>query len=184
MSDDDPPGGNKADQRVQERLGRLQKIRDQWWGEGTGGQFDPQTKRYIATVIMQVWDSLYQYRNKPILSEDDFPDVSPIRERLGREKDVITDSKRLGEKRTVKSVPAVDDLSGWYLIELSEELDDLADKLDFGADVPENPETSEFDESDLVTLASARNQEDAIEDAPDDITGRVIDTLEEYKNGS
>jgi len=39
----------------------------------------------------------------------------------------------LGQSTTVKSVPAITELSDWYLVELTEDLDDLAKKLGFGA---------------------------------------------------
>jgi hypothetical protein len=126
---DDP----QPKRRIQDRLDRLQDIRDQFWSEGAGGSFSPSTKRYIATVVMQVWDVLYQYRDESVLSEGDFPDISPVRDRLGRQQEVVVDSPRLGEDHTVKTVPAVNELDDWYLIELSEQLDDLANTLGFGA---------------------------------------------------
>jgi hypothetical protein len=102
-----------------------------------------------------------------------------VRDRLGRQQEVVVDSPRLGEDHTVKTVPAVNELDDWYLIELSEQLDDLANTLGFGASATDRPETSEFDEEDIVTLLATRDQADSLDDAPEDITDRVIDTLSE-----
>lgn len=118
---------------IYEKKEQLQQIRDRFWAEGVEGGLNPQTKRYIATVALQFWDVLYEYRNESILSEGDFPDISPVRDRIGRQTEVVSTSKRLGQSTTLKRVPAVNELDDWYLIELTEKLDDLANKLGFSA---------------------------------------------------
>lgn len=112
---------------------QLQAVRDRFWEEGVEGGFSPRTKRYIATVALQFWDVLHEHRDESVLSDDDFPDVSPIRDRLGRQTKVPVESPRRGGGKTLEDVPAVNDLNDWYLIDVTEQLDDLAKKLGFAA---------------------------------------------------
>jgi hypothetical protein len=118
---------------IYEKKAQLQQIRDRFWEEGVEGRFNPRTKRYIATVALQFWDVLYEYRDESVLSEGDFPDISPVRERIGRMTEQTTRSNRRTGELTVTQVPAIDELDDWYLIELTEQLDDLAKKLGFAA---------------------------------------------------
>ena len=111
----------------------VQQIRNRFWREGVGGGFSPATKRELATAAIQYWDMLYEFRDASVLDEGDFPDVSPIRERIGQQTEVVTKSKRLGQSTTIKLVPAITELDDWYLVELTERLDDLAKKLGFSA---------------------------------------------------
>jgi len=69
----------------------------------------------------------------------------------------------LGQSTTVKSVPAITELSDWYLVELTEDLDDLAKKLGFAASPKEKmasygvDPTWDPDEEDEVENESTAN---------------------------
>jgi len=130
QTDDDDPQPKRL---IYEKKERLQQIRDRYWEEGVEGQRSNQTKRWLATVMLQFYDVLHEYRDETVLSDDDFPDISPIRERIGEQTTVIQTSKRVGGGQTVETVPAINELSEAYLIDLSEQLDDLAKKLGFSA---------------------------------------------------
>lgn len=135
MSDYDD-GDDRAPRRlIHRKKQELQAVRDRFWEEGVGGDFNPQTKRYIATVALQFWDVLYEFRDESVLSDGDFPDMSPIRSRIGQHTKVPSSSQRRSSGQTLTSVPAIDELDGWYLIELTKELDAVANKLGFSAHV-------------------------------------------------
>jgi hypothetical protein len=145
---------------IYEKKARLQQIRDRFWEEGVEGQFNPQTKRYIATVALQFWDVLYEYRDESVLSEDDFPNIEPIRSRIGEQTEVLAPSNRRGGGSRLRTVPAVNELDDWFLIELTEELDDLAKKLGFAA-------TTESGAGDIYAVK--RDPEDYDDPVNDDI---------------
>ena len=133
MSSSDDSSQPQATRMILDMRRHVQQIRNQFWSEGVDGGFSPRTKRELAKVAIQYWDMLYEFRSESILDEGDFPDITPVRSRLGKQTEVVTKSKRLGQSTTVKSVPAITELSDWYLVELTEDLDDLAKKLGFGA---------------------------------------------------
>jgi len=133
MSSADDSSDPQPTRMIYDMRRHVQQIRNRFWREGVDGGFSPSTKRELATAAIQYWDCLWEFREESILDDGDFPDVSPIRDRIGQRTEVVTKSKRLGQSTTVKTVPAVTELSDWYLVELTEELDDLAKKLGFSA---------------------------------------------------
>ena len=137
MSSSDDSSQPQATRMILDMRRHVQQIRNQFWSEGVDGGFSPRTKRELAKVAIQYWDMLYEFRSESILDEGDFPDITPVRSRLGKQTEVVTKSKRLGQSTTVKSVPAITELSDWYLVELTEDLDDLAKKLGFAASTKE-----------------------------------------------
>jgi len=167
---------------IHDRQEELEAVLDVFTGNAANVTLTPRMKREIATRIMNFWRVLSKYEGESVLSDEQLPDVSPIRERLGKETRVVDNKEGRKRGETYDAAPAVDELDYWYLHDVAHELERVAKKLGFMPDATDRPETSQFDESDLVTLVSARGQEAALEDAPDDITERVIDTLEEHRN--
>lgn len=144
----------------------VQQIRNRFWEEGVNGGFSPSTKRRLATAAIQYWDMLYEFRSESILDDGDFPDISPVRDRIGRQTEVVTKSKRLGQSTTLKTAPAITELSDWYLVELTKELDDLAKKLGFAATTTDRVPNDRASEEDLKGLLEARGQTEAVENLP------------------
>ena len=144
----------------------VQQIRNRFWEEGVNGGFSPSTKRDLATVAIQYWDMLCELRDESVLDDGDFPDITPIRSRIGRQTEVVTKSKRLGQSTTLKTVPAITELSDWYLVELTQELDDLAKKLGFAATTADRVPNDRASEDDLKGLLEARGQTEAVENLP------------------
>ena len=111
----------------------VQQVRNEFWREGINGGSAPGTKRELAAAAIQYWDMLYEFRSESILDEGDFPDISPVRDRIGEHVEVLAESKRRGKSKELKTVPAITELNDWYLLELTEDLDDCAKKLGFSA---------------------------------------------------
>lgn len=130
---DDDSSDPQPKRLIYQKKEQLQAVRDRFWEEAVEGELNPRTKRYIATVAMQFWDALHEYRDESVLSEGDFPDISPIRDRLGRQTRVPSKTPRRGGGQRLRTVPAINELDDWYLIEVTEQLDDLAKKLGFAA---------------------------------------------------
>ena len=144
----------------------VQQIRNRFWEEGVNGQFSPRTKRELAAAAIQYWDCLYEFRDEQVLDEGDFPDISPVRSRVGETTEVLGQSPRRSGGQQLRTVPAVTELSEDYLLELTEDLDDLSKQLGFGASAKETTPHDDIGHGDLASLLSARGQDEALEKVP------------------
>jgi hypothetical protein len=97
------------------------------------GQTPLSDKRLLAKAAMKYWDVLHEFRDESVLSDDDVPDITPVRSRVGRTTERFVESNEIGGDFDTKQVPAVDELSGRYLYELTKAFDDVANTLGFGA---------------------------------------------------
>lgn len=165
MSDDDS-GDPQPKRLIYDMRARVQQIRNRFWEEGVGGQFSATTKRDLAVVAIQYWDMLYEFRDEQVLDEGDFPDITPVRSRIGKTTEVLADSPRRGGGVEVEAAPAVSELDDWYLLELTEQLDDLANRLGFAASAREATPHDDIGHDDLAALLEARGQEEALEKVP------------------
>jgi hypothetical protein len=131
MSDDsDDPQPKRM---VYEMRERVQRARNIYWEEGVDGHRSTQTKKRLAAVTIQYWDVLFEFREESVLEEGDFPDISRVRSRIGETTDVPAAAGGRSRGGGTKTVPAIAELSADELLELTERLDDLANKLGFGA---------------------------------------------------
>jgi hypothetical protein len=165
MSDDDR-GDPQPTRMIYDMRRYVQQIRNRFWEEGVDGQFSPRTKRDLAAAAIQYWDMLYEFRGEHVLEEGDFPDISPVRSRIGETTEVLSQSKRRGGGVGVERAPAVSELDDWYLLELTEDLDDLAKRLGFAANAREATPHDDIDHSDLAALLEARGQDEALDKVP------------------
>ena len=154
MSDDDR-GDPQPKRLIYDIREHVQRVRNRFWEEGVNGQFNPQTKRLLATAAIQYWDVLYEFRDETVLNDGDFPDVSPVRSRIGETTEVLGESNRRGGGQEMRTVPAVTELDDWYLIELTESLDDLAKRLGFGATAKDTTPHDDIGHEDIAALLSA-----------------------------
>jgi len=74
-----------------------------------------------------------KFAGESVLTDGDIPDISPIRNRLGRTTEVVVESKRGGGDITTQQRPAVDELDVWYLEDIANQLETAAKKLGFWA---------------------------------------------------
>lgn len=112
---------------------RVQAARNLYWADGVDSNLSNETHRELAIAALQYYDVLYEFREESVLEDDDWPDVEPLRERVNKTVRRREESEVFGEPPTTNEVPAVQTLSSDHLVELTEELDDLAKTLGFGA---------------------------------------------------
>lgn len=112
---------------------RVQAARNLYWADGVDSNVSDQTHRELAIAALQYHDVLYEFRDESVLTERDWPDVEPLRQRVNKTVRRRQESEVFGEPSTVKQVPAVRELSTEQLVQITEDLDDLAKKLGFGA---------------------------------------------------
>jgi len=119
---------------VLRRKRRVQQSRDRIYSEGVEGTLSIEAKRDLAKSAMSYWDVLRDYRDTDAIADREFPDVEPLRSRIGQTTDVVTDAEGLGRGTTTESVPAIAELDGEYLIDVTQQLDDIATALGFIAE--------------------------------------------------
>ena len=129
-SDRDDP---EPRQMIYEIRRRVQAARNRYWAEGVDGEVSDETHRELATAVLQYHDVLYEFRNESVLSPGDWPDIAEIRERVGRKARQRTQQGGLSRPATVTLVPAVTQVPIEDILQASEDLDDLAKTLGFGA---------------------------------------------------
>jgi len=134
-----------------------------------GGLSEEMHKQLVMAAV-RYYDSLLEFKSKTIVDDDDYPDMQPIRSRLGRRKEVIVPSPGVGRGPTVDSRPAVIDIPPSELYRIINELDVLAQKLGFGAKPDEKTDHSEFSHGDLAALLQNRGQSDALEKVPGEVS--------------
>jgi hypothetical protein len=166
MSSYDEPSGSRAKQLIQDRQERLEDILDVFSRRAADVSLSPQMKREIAIHIVNYHRVLSRYEDESVLSDGDIPDISPIRQRLGRTTRVIGEGSAMGFGAGYEEVPAVDELDFFYLEEVAGQLEAAAKKLGFWASATEQTPNDDPDASDLKALLEARGQEDAIENLP------------------
>ena len=131
MSDDrDDPEPRRM---IYEVRRRVQAARNRYWADGVDSDLSNETHRELAITALQYHDVLYEFRDESIISERDWPDVEPLRKRVNKTVRRREQSDVFGEPPTTREVPAVQTLSTEKLVELTEDLDDLAKKLGFAA---------------------------------------------------
>lgn len=131
--------GSDPEQLVLRRKQRVQRVRDRIWADGVEGEYPVETKRQLAMVAMSYWDVLRDYRDEPVIDDGDYPDMSPIHNRIGKTTEVIAESPRRGRGSKVETAPAIAEMGAGELINITEQLDDVATALGFSADVTAGP---------------------------------------------
>lgn len=179
MSNDyDDDSDNRSEKLIQDRQERLEDVLDVFTGQAADVSLTPEMKREIAVHIANYHRVLSKFEGESVLSSGDIPDITPIRERLGRETKVMTQSGGWDNSYSYETRPAVDELGFAYLQETANDLEAAAKKLGFWPGADTDVDSDDFSEEDLVTLLNARGQSDAIEDAPNDILDRIVETEE------
>lgn len=173
MPDDDRPNEPRPAGLIYDTREYVQEVRNHYWDTGVDGETSPEMKKHLAKAAIKYWDVLYEFRDETVLDDGDFPDIGPVRQRLGRQTEVIAESAGRGRGMTTRQVPAVDELSAEYLLELTEQLDDLAKTLGFAASAREQTPRDRASMADLKGLLSARGQDEAIEKLPDEDGGEA-----------
>jgi len=125
-----------------------------------------QTRRELINGALRYHEVLRTLRNDPAVDDGDFPDMSPIENRIGKQVTVFVESNRIGVDETTKKVPAIDGLDPEFVLELIRELDDVATQLGHGPTSRDTVPNDKATHDDLQALLSARGQTDAVENLP------------------
>lgn len=128
-------GGNREPESViYEIRRRVQAARNRYWREGYDGDVND-CHRELAVAVLQYYDVLHEFRDESVLDPEDFPNISLIRDRVGKKVQQRVSQPGLKRPEKVELVPAMEQVPVEEIVELTEDLDDLAQKLGFGASV-------------------------------------------------
>jgi hypothetical protein len=131
MSTDDP-AARLPSKMIGKKRQRAAKLRDAYQRRAIDDDVSDELVKELASVCLEYSSLLREFRDEPAVDADDFPDVTPIRSRLGKKTRIKTESKRRGGGMTYEEVPAVLELDPQYLVQVIHALDDLSQNLGFG----------------------------------------------------
>ena len=134
MSSRDEASDTRAKRLIQDRQERLEDILDMFSQRAAQVSLSPAMKREIAVHIVNYHRVLSRYEDETVLDDGDIPDISPIRQRLGRTTRVVSEGAAMGFGAGYEEAPAVDELDFFYLEQVAGELEAAAKKLGFWAD--------------------------------------------------
>lgn len=131
---DDAPTDTRAQRLVQERQERLEAVLDVYEQQGMSVELTPQMKREIATHILSFARILSKYKDENVLSDGEWPDIEPIRQRRGKTTRVVASGGGMGRGTSYQEVPAIDELGFEYLEAVADQLGRVAKTLGFWPD--------------------------------------------------
>ena len=138
----------------------------QFLNEYMHGSVSTATRRELVQAILRYHSILAPLKSNPVVDDDAYPDISPIKTRLGERVTQLVPSQRLGVKETTTTRPAIDELPAAYLIDVIDDLDQVANMLGFGPTTAEAVPNDEATHEDLKALLTARGQTEAVENLP------------------
>jgi len=130
-SEYDDDSDTRSKKLIQDRQERLEDVLDVFTGQAAEVSLTPEMKREIAVHIANYHRVLSKFEGESVLSSGDIPDISPIRDRLGRETEVLTQSGGWDNSYSYETRPAVDELRFGYLEDVANELEQAAKKLGY-----------------------------------------------------
>jgi len=119
----------------------------------------------LAQTVLEYYQTLWEFRYSDVVGADDYPDLSPLQQAMGRQSEYIeTSSGRWGSSTRPKQKPMVLEFPPRQLLDVLTQLDDLAAKLGFSASIsatrsggsrlpspdnlgPANADAAEFEDS-------------------------------------
>ena len=144
---------------IGEKRRRVQRLRDLYYKRTIDQEVSGELVKELASVSLEYWSILREFRDLPAVDEEDLPDMGPIQSRLGETVQIVTESKRRGAGQTTEEVPAVQELNPQYLVEVTHELDDLAQLLGFGAAASADDVTDEISKEHLQNAFQPQGHE-------------------------
>jgi len=165
--DDDDGDDSRAREMVHDTIKRAQTAQRLYWEEAPTG-VSKETHLALAEVVLEYHQTLWPYRNAEVVDADDYPDISALREAVGRQsKHIVTSSGRWGSSTRYETQPMVLEFEPSRLVDVIAMYHDLANKLGFGAQTaaPDMPHDNPGGD-DLEALLEARGQSDAAENLP------------------
>jgi hypothetical protein len=126
-------GDDRSKKLIQDRQEKLEAVLDMFSRQAASVELTAEMKREIAIHIVNYHRVLSKFEGESVLSSGDIPDISPIRQRLGRKTEVLTESDGWDATTAYERRPAVDELEFGYLEEVANQLEAAAKKLGFWA---------------------------------------------------
>lgn len=161
---DDSGGRNGHERMILAQRQRVQEARSHFIGEGVHGDYTETAHLELARVCVEYYQILREYDGEAVI--DGLPDITELRDRLGSKKQMLSQSPGLKRGEGYEPRPAVLEVPVDDILDLLEQLDDVANGLGFSAAAAETVPKNEADESDLKGLLETRGQDDAIENLP------------------
>ena len=127
-------GENRSKKLIEDRQEKLEAVLDMFSRQAASVELTPEMKREIAIHIVNYHRVLSKFEGESVLSAGDIPDITRIRERLGRKTKTLTKSSGSWDSElTYEERPAVDELPFSYLEDVANQLEAAAKKLGFWA---------------------------------------------------
>jgi hypothetical protein len=127
----DSGGSTKHEQMIIAQRERVHNVRSEHFGEGVYGEQSEMAQLQLARVCVEYWSLLREYEGKSAV--DELPDIDPIKERLGEQTRMLVESPGLRRGGKFDWRPAILELDIEYILSVIEQLDDVANDLNFSA---------------------------------------------------
>jgi len=137
--DDRVDGETRAERLIYDRQEKLEAVLDIFSAQAVDVELTADLKRQIAKQILNYHRVLSKLGDEAVLSESPIPDISPIRERLGRKTEVLVESDGWDAGVSYEQRPAVDELEFAYLEGVADQLETAARQLGYWAGVKSSP---------------------------------------------
>jgi len=131
MSSHEDAGASQHERMIIAQRQRVQEVRSEFIGEGVRGQTSETAHLELARVAVEYWQMLREYHDEAVI--DDLPEIKPLRDRLGKQTQVLDTSAGLGRGGDYKTKPAVLEIDIDDILALLDQLDDAAKQLGFSA---------------------------------------------------
>lgn len=131
---------------IYEMREEVQAARNQYHDEGAYGDISSETHLELAAKAIQYYDVLYEFHDEPILDEEDFPDIAPIRDRIGEKAARMRGGGGRSGGVTTEQVPAVTEVPISQIIQITKDLDAVAKKLSFAATAADSTPRTEIND--------------------------------------
>jgi hypothetical protein len=173
MNDETPGAGQIPVRMIGQHRKRIQKYRRRIQRLHADQEVSGRLHDDFVVEVIGYFDVLREFRDSTALDDDDLPDISPLRSRLGEKATIVADAPGFFERgEEYKTVPAIREVPLDTILKLSHQLDDAAQKLGFGANAVESTPHTKTTHGDLEALLRARGQGDALDNLPGGSNGR------------
>jgi len=124
-------GSTKHEQMIIAQRQRVHEVRSRHFSEGVYGERSDAAHLQLAQVCVEYWSLLREYEGRSAV--DELPDITPLTERLGRQTKRLAETPGLKRGGSWEWKPAVLDVDVEHIIRIIEELDNVANELNFSA---------------------------------------------------
>jgi len=128
-----PDSDTRSKNLIQDRQERLEETLDVASRQTNNGTLTQEVRHELVACIEDLHRMLSKYEDEAVLSDGDIPDISPIKDRKGRQTQVLTRSDGWDGGISYEMRPAIDELDFAYLEAVADQLEAAAKKLGFWA---------------------------------------------------